>query len=105
MAAWVFMQNAQNTYRLNNRLIRVVTRLHDFGEEDTVESLIAQGYYCKAIQAKYSDLLFFKLKCVHVGADVNCPYEMMLALHCACMISDAETAELLISYGAQVLYF
>ena len=37
------MQSAQNSFRLNQRLIRVITRVTGYGEDDTVESLIAQG--------------------------------------------------------------
>ncbi|CAL1548080.1 unnamed protein product [Lymnaea stagnalis] len=75
---WFVMEQAQEKYRLSDRLIRAISnwKLSDF--DDDVHALIESG------------------------ADVNRRHGTLLPLHCACMVGDAEILRLLLLKGARV---
>ena len=76
---WFIMAQVQQSYELSERLIRAISNWQDFANvEDDVDELI------------------------EAGADVNQVHGTLLPLHCACMVQDTYSVNLLIQKGAQV---
>ncbi len=76
---WYVMAKLQNSYDLSERLVRSITNWQTTVQQaEDVEDLI------------------------EMGADVNQVHGMLLPLHCACMVADVDTAQLLLDRGARV---
>ncbi|KAH9498594.1 hypothetical protein Btru_007700 [Bulinus truncatus] len=77
-AMWYVMEQAQEKYKLSDRLIRAISNRELSEKEDDIEVIIESG------------------------ADVNRRHGTLLPLHCACMSFESEVVRLLLLKGARI---